>query len=94
MVQSPSAPNKSSATSFGRIRVDDATSADLIMVLERALREADEIRHDWSGRGVEKMAHSYNQHMRRLRRVIHELQRTRDEMGWSSVQLSELAERR
>jgi len=78
---------------FGRIRVDDTTSSELMLLVDHELAAVDRIRSEWAIRGQTEMAHFYNLYMRRLRRVLRELERTREEMGWSEVQLSELGQR-
>lgn len=78
---------------FGRIRVDEITSQDLVLILDRELATADGYRRRAGELENQVLINDTNRYMRRLRRVLNELVRTREEMGWSDVQLSELARR-
>lgn len=78
----------------GRIRVDDESSFDLIHLIEKELRASDAMRRDSSGRNQVGLTNELNRYMRRLRRMLREVVRTRDEMGWDPIELSDLAQRR
>lgn len=77
----------------GRIRLDDLSSQELLILLDKELKVANRHREECSDRKLDAMTNHYNRYMRRVRRMIHETERMRVEMGWEPVELSELAAR-
>lgn len=89
-IPSPASPPKAA---IGRIRLDDQASFDLLHILDKELRLADAERRRAYEMGAEALTHEFNLYMRRIRRMIRETMRTRQEMGWDEYELSELARR-
>jgi len=77
----------------GRIRLDDQTSLELLLILDRELKVADRFRHEAAIRDAHEAAGESNKYMRRIRRLIGEISRMRSEMGWDDIELSELGRR-
>jgi hypothetical protein len=63
------------------------------MILDAEINRADAFRRRSVEVGTGTVTTEINRYMRRLRRMLREVQRTRQELGWDAIELSDLAQR-